>query len=155
MVHITAEHYFLQKMSPTFQGRDLFAPVAAWFSRGVQIEKFGDPITDYRTLDIPFPQTSDGRVAGSIIHIDRFGNAISNIGKTDIESLGEKAGVKPFKVYLKDTEVRIRNHYHEAADGILCSLVNSSGCIEFFVKGGRAAAEYGISVGDEVKVVVG
>src|SRR5512135_1704123 len=85
VLHITADHYFLQKKSSTFQGRDVFAPVAAWFSRGVAMEKFGDRITDYQTIDLPFPEvTAEGIIRGKIIHIDRFGNAISNITKKDI-----------------------------------------------------------------------
>jgi S-adenosylmethionine hydrolase len=152
--HITAEHYFLQKKSPTFQGRDLFAPVAAWFSRGVQVEKFGDPIADYRTIDIPFAESAgDGRVRGSIIHVDRFGNAISNIGEAD---LGGPRGGRPggsVRVFLGGAEAPLRDFYYDAKDDKLYALLNSSGYIEFFVSGGNAAAKYHVSVGDQVEVV--
>ncbi|MGE5301014.1 MAG: S-adenosyl-l-methionine hydroxide adenosyltransferase family protein [Acidobacteriota bacterium] len=153
VVHITAEHYFLRKGSPTFQGRDLFAPVAAWFSRGVHIEKFGDPITDYRAIDIPFPEAADGRVRGSVIHIDRFGNAVSNISIADLSgSLGSRTQ-SDFKVFLKGSEVPLRNYYYEAKDDKLYSLLNSSEYLEFFVCGGSASSQYNVSVGDRVEVV--
>ena len=153
VVHITAEHYFLRKGSPTFQGRDLFAPVAAWFSRGVHIEKFGDPITDYRAIDIPFPETADGRVRGSVIHIDRFGNATANISKADLAGLAGSQPGSDFRIFLKGSEVPLRNYYYEAKDDKLYSLLNSSGYVEFFVCAGNAASHYHISVGDRVEVV--
>ncbi len=152
VIHIAADHYFLQKRSPTFQGRDLFAPVAAWFSRGLQMEKFGDPITDYRSINIPFPGTEDGRVIGSVIHIDRFGNAMTNISRADLAGLtGQSAG--NFRVLLRGSEVPLRNYYHEAKDDRLYSLVNSSEYLEFFVSGGNASLQYQVSVGDRVEVV--
>jgi len=153
VVHITAEHYFLRKGSPTFQGRDLFAPVAAWFSRGVHIEKFGDPITDYHAIDIPFPETADGRVRGSIIHIDRFGNAVSNISKYDIGRLSGTNTVGSIRVSLKGKDVQLKKFYYEAADNDLYSVINSSDYLEFFVCAGNAASHYHISVGDRVEVV--
>ena len=153
VVHINAAHYFLQKKSPTFQGRDLFAPVAAWFSRGVHAEKFGDLITDYKTINLPFPSVDgDGRLRGKIIHIDRFGNAMSNISKADIHALQGTVKGGPFKALLKGAEVPMRNFYHEAADKKVYALINSSGYLEFFVSGGSAASSYQISVGDEAVV---
>ncbi len=155
VIHIAADHYFLQKRSPTFQGRDLFAPVAAWFSRGVNIQKFGDPITDYRMINIPFPDAADGRVIGSVIHIDRFGNAITNISRADLSGLAGAQTPGDFKVMLRGSEAPLRNYYYEAKDDKLYSLVNSSEYLEFFVSGGNASSAYHISVGDEVVVRIG
>ena len=153
VVHITAEHYFLQKKSPTFQGRDLFAPIAGWFSRGVAMEKFGDPITDYQMINLPFPEvTAEGKIRGKIIHIDGFGNAISNITKKDIESLAGKGQNGPFRVFLKEEEIAVKDFYCEGHDNRLFALVNSSGYIEFFVCAGHAASGYQISIGDEVEI---
>jgi S-adenosylmethionine hydrolase len=152
VVHITAEHYFLRQRSPTFQGRDHFAPVAAWFSRGVRMEKFGDPITDYRVIDIPFPTAAgDGTVRGCIIHIDRFGNAISNVCRADLN--GPAAPGRTFRVLLNGSDAPQKNFYYEAEDDKLYSLLNSSGYIEFFVRGGNASLKYHVSVGDQVEVV--
>jgi S-adenosylmethionine hydrolase len=153
VIHITADHYFLRKRSPTFQGRDLFAPVAAWFSRGVHIEKFGEPITDYRAIDIPFPEAADGRVRGSIIHIDRFGNAITNISKAVLLGLKGSQPGSDLRIFLKGSEAPLRNYYFEAKDDKLYSLLNSSDYLEFFVCGGNASSQYHVAVGDRVEVL--
>lgn len=154
VIHITAEHYFLSNKSTTFQGRDVFCPVAAWFSRGVALSKFGDPITDYQKIELPFASLSpDGTLRGEVIHIDRFGNAITNIRKADIERLfcSEFA---PCKIMLKGREIPCKRFYLEAEGGKLCSLVNSSDFLEFFLYAGNAAAECNITVGDAVEIVL-
>ena len=155
VVHITADHYFLQKRSPTFQGRDLFAPVAAWFTRGVGMNKFGDLITDYQMINLPFPGvTAEGVLQGKIMHIDRFGNAISNIRKKDIDGLAGGGRDGHFKVFLKGQEISMKEYYGEAQDNKLYTLINSSGYLEFFVCTGSAASGYQILTGDEVEVVL-
>jgi S-adenosylmethionine hydrolase len=59
--HITSEHYFLQPTSKTFHGRDIFAPIAAWLSKGLDAAKFGDEITDYARFTMPRPKKSATR----------------------------------------------------------------------------------------------
>ncbi len=149
VIHITSDHYFLSSHSPTFQGRDVFAPVAAYLSRGVGMMKFGELITDYRRIELPVPSvTPDGVILGEVIHIDRFGNAITNVTKADLE----KTGGTP-KILVKEMEAPMKKFYSDAADGALCSLLNSSDHLEFFVKGGSASSKYAISPGDRVRVL--
>jgi len=74
------EDYFLHPVSQTFHGRDVFAPVAAHLSRGVPIKKFGPALKDFVRLDWPEPRRQRGGVEGEVVYIDRFGNAITNIG---------------------------------------------------------------------------
>ena len=154
VVHITAEYYFLSNRSPTFQARDVFCSVAAWLSRGVALSKFGDTITDYHKIELPFASVSrDGILRGEVIHIDRFGNAITNITKADVERLfcSEFA---PCKIMLKGREIPFKRFYLEADNGKLCSLLNSSDFLEFFLYAGNAAAECNITVGDAVEIVL-
>jgi len=73
------EAYFLQPVSPTFHGRDVFAPVAAHLSRGVPIRKFGPALKDFVRLDWPEPRARRGRIEGEVVYVDRFGNAITNL----------------------------------------------------------------------------
>lgn len=151
VVHVTADHYFLSKESSTFQGRDVFAPVAGWFSRGVRMEKFGDLITDYEKIALPLPRlTPEGYVQGEVILIDRFGNAITNITKSDMDTAFGAEG--QCKVMFKDGEIPLRSFYSEEEKGNLCSVVNSSGFLEFFINKGNAAYEHHIAVGDQVTV---
>ncbi len=153
VLHVTAEHYFLQKESPTFHGRDVFAPIAAWLSRGVHMEKFGDPITDYEKIALPFPLVSpEGNVQGEVILMDRFGNAITNITKADIAAACNSHKGAPCKIIFRGREVPLKGFYAEGEKGILCSVVNSSGFLEFFISGGNAKEESNIAVGEQVVV---
>jgi S-adenosylmethionine hydrolase len=153
VVHITAERYFLSSGSPTFQGRDVFAPVAAWLSRGVGMYDFGELVEDYQTFDVLFPNlTAECNLTGEVIHIDGFGNAITNIRRSDIDELCGKPGPSTIKVTFRDREVPLKEFYSQADDKVLYSLLNSSGYLEFFVNGGSAATTYNISIGDKVEI---
>ncbi len=155
VVHITAEYYFLRKSSPTFQGRDVFAPLAAWFSRGVPMERFGEPITDYEKIALPRPfVVPGGEVKGEIIFTDRFGNAITNIGKDDMDLVCSSGADSSCKVIFRGKEVPLKDFYSEGEKETLCSVVNSSGLLEFFVYGGDAAKAGGAAVGEKVSVVL-
>lgn len=153
VVHITASHYLLSSGSPTFQARDLFAPVAAWLSRGIGISNFGDYVTDYRKFDIVLPQRiSESALNGEVIHVDRFGNAITNIRRDDIEGLCGKTSALVMRVVVGGKEVPLKEFYSQATDRGLYCLVNSSGYLELFVNGGSASTQYNISLGDKVEI---
>src|SRR5207245_11298037 len=79
-IHLTNEKFFRRPVCPTFHGRDIFAPVAAALSNGVPIDEFGEKLHDFVRLRSLEPEAvSDGRVEGRVIHIDRFGNCITNL----------------------------------------------------------------------------
>ncbi|MBI5103008.1 MAG: SAM-dependent chlorinase/fluorinase [Nitrospirae bacterium] len=149
--HITSSEYFLSGSSPTFQGRDLFGPVAAWLSKGVAPDKFGRLMSDYRRIDLSVPLISkDGGVTGEVVHIDRFGNAVTNIPGADIGTLLKNA--KGVTVSFRGGDISVLKFYEEGNPGILCSLINSSGFLELFVSRGDAASLFNISKGDPVTV---
>jgi S-adenosylmethionine hydrolase len=82
---LTAERYFREPVSPTFNGRDVFAPIAAALSQGVKPEKLGTRVRDFVRLPPLAPVVSrDGRIKARIIHIDRFGNCVTNITQKDL-----------------------------------------------------------------------
>ncbi len=153
VVHVTADHYFLRKESSTFQGRDVFAPVAGWFSRGVRMDKFGDLITDYEKIALPLPRlTPEGYLQGEVILIDRFGNAITNITKSDMDTACGTPARGRCKVMFRGGVIPLRSFYSEEEMGDLCSVVNSSGLLEFFIYRGNAADKHHIAIGDHVTV---
>jgi len=152
VIHITAEHYFLKSKSSTFQGRDVFAPVASWLSSGKSTQNFGEVITDYITIDLQMPTIGKGFIKGEIIHIDKFGNATTNISQTEIDSLVSQNPGASLKVSLSGKEVPMKMYYGEALDKELHSVINSSEYIEFFVNRGSASSLFNVSIGDTVEI---
>jgi len=155
VIHLTTRHHFLPVRGPTFHGRDIFAPVAAWLSRGIETNRFGDEITDY--VKIPTIKTSvedNKRIKGYVIIIDTFGNAITNITMDDIETLSPSFSMDRLTVRYRDQEVGIVGFYEEAKDSGLCCLINSFGRLELFVYMDRASEKYNIKIGDSVSVTL-
>jgi len=88
VIHLTAEHYFMAQISSTFHGRDMFAPAAAWLSKGINVSNFGDPIDDYVNMPISVPvMPTKNIIEGEVIYIDLFGNVITNIKTQKIDEL--------------------------------------------------------------------
>ncbi len=130
------------KASPTFHGRDIFAPAAALLARGASLEMLGESFTEPVRLRTPQPRrTPDGTLHGEILTIDRFGNAITNLAARD--------GVA---VQVGGHEVRLVRTYGEAAPGELIALVGSSGFVEIAVRDGHAAARLRLSRGQPVEL---
>ena len=152
VINITSEDLFLKKDSPTFQGRDVFSPCAAWLSTGLEINKFGETITGYHNMQLPAAvRQSALLIQGEVLFTDRFGNAITNITKADMDDLrGVQAG--DIKISLKGKDIQLREYYSQTADRGISALVNSSGHLEIFIYRGSVASEDNILPGDEVKV---
>jgi hypothetical protein len=152
VIHITSVDLFLQKESPTFQGRDVFAPCAAWLSTGMAFDKFGETIAGYHTVQLPAAVRRSSRlIQGEVLFTDRFGNAITNITKADIDDLG-MVKADNIRISLKGNELRLREYYSQAEGREMSALINSSGHLEIFIYMGSAASECNILPGDEVKV---
>lgn len=152
VIHITADHYFLKSNSTTFHGRDVFAPVAAWLTGGKNVQLFGEVITDYISIDIPVPVSEQGMIKGAIVHIDKFGNAISNISRAEVDALHAQNPGAHLMMMLGDRRIPVKKYYGEALDKELYAIINSSEYIEFFVNCGSAAALFNISPGDAVEI---
>jgi S-adenosylmethionine hydrolase len=154
--HITAEHYFLQPISNTFHGRDIFAPVAAYLAKGVDQEKFGEEVTDYVRFNAPRPKAADGNgLRGVVLRVDRFGNLITNFSPHDAPALFQ-ANIPPFKMVLGKREVAaMRTSYSEGAPGELFAIVGSMGLIEIAANRGSAAQLTSAAKGTEVLLVLG
>ena len=155
VTNITAEHYFLSQKSSTFHGRDIFAPVAAWLSRGIDVSKFGDTITDYVKIPLPAPTiTAQHTLEGEVVYIDSFGNAITNIKTPHMNNLYGSNLVDHPSVLFKGNPVPFKHYYSEAEATGLYSLINAFGYLELFVYKGNASSDFAIRIGDKVSVVV-
>ena len=154
--HVTAEHYFLQPVSQTFHGRDVFAACAGWLSKGVEVSKFGEEITDYIRFAAPKPKPIDEKsFKGVVLKTDKFGNLITNITPKDIPQLFEEAP-PAFKVTVGKAEItKMKNAYAQATPGELFGILGSMGYLE--ISANRAAANRlaGADRGSDVTVVLG
>jgi S-adenosyl-L-methionine hydrolase (adenosine-forming) len=97
VVSLENPRYFLPQISATFHGRDLFAPVAAHLSLGVELNRFGPRITDPVPLGLPEPWFGSDVILAEIIYIDRFGNLVSNVRASELSAWQEEQDVS-FKV---------------------------------------------------------
>ena len=86
--HITAERYFLQPVSQTFHGRDVFSPAAGWLTKGVAPADFGPEISDYARLVLPpVDHVTANSLRGVVLKVDKFGNLITNLSEGDVAAL--------------------------------------------------------------------
>lgn len=155
VLHLTADHYFMRDKSTTFHGRDIFAPVASWLSKGVIPSKFGDPVTDFVKLPFPVPSMpTKTTLEGEVIHIDHFGNAITNIKVSDLKLLRSASEKGVLRIVAKGKQVPFKQYYSQAEDKGLYALINSMNYLELFIYRGDAASEFNLKVGDTLGVMI-
>lgn len=154
--HITASHYFLPNPGPTFHGRDIFAPVAGWLSKGIPSGNFGEELTEFAKLNIPAPKISGNSIDGHVVHIDRFGNLITNITYKDMQPLlPEGKGPGSASVNVIGKEIKgLKKYYAEAAPGELGAVINSSGTLEIFLFKQNARTSLSAKRGEAVRLII-
>src|ERR1051326_1351149 len=152
-IHLTNEKFFRHPVSATFHGRDIFAPVAAALSTGVPAEAFGPAIDNLIHLESLAPAViSNGAIDGRIIHIDRFGNCITNLTGADFPE--QPAGVS---LIINGHEITSFRHYFSEgihAPNEVFGVVGSAGFIEIAAVNTSAAAILGAQSGQAVKLML-
>ncbi len=139
---------FVQSMSNTFHGRDIMAPIAIQLVKGENWEEFGPIIDDFEVINIFSPVVEKECICGVVIHIDRFGNAITNIKSEDIQN------VKPHYLRVRGSFYKIpfSKSYGDVPVGQPLCLLGSGNRLEIAVNCGSAKEELNIKVGTEVKL---
>jgi S-adenosylmethionine hydrolase len=146
-IAITRSQFWRSPVSPTFHGRDIFAPVAAHLSLGQPPSDFGEPITSLKTLTIARPQRKpDGSLVGNILHSDTFGNLVTSIRCRDVLPV---TGTLVTEVGGRIISGLV-NTYAEG-EGLM-ALLGSSGYLEVSLRDGSARDLLGADVGDEVRI---
>ncbi|WP_022663861.1 SAM hydrolase/SAM-dependent halogenase family protein [Desulfospira joergensenii] len=146
ITHLTREEYFLQPVSSTFHGRDIFAPVAAHLSLGRPKENFGPCLDSMIPFEIPSPKSRGDELILTIIHIDTFGNLTLNLSGERFKEFSqggfvlEASGAGDKKISINES----CNTYAEAREGIPFVLESSTGHMEIAVKNGNAARTLGL-----------
>jgi hypothetical protein len=153
--HVTAEHYFLQPLSNTFHGRDIFAPLAAYVAKGVDPAKFGDEVEDFVRFSAPRPKPVNEReLRGVVLKVDRFGNLVTNFTPEDVPALFQPEP-PPFKIVVGKREINeIKTTYSQGAPGEVFGILGSMGYLEIAANRGAAAQILSIGKGSDVNVVL-
>jgi len=152
IVHLSESRYFLPRITPTFHGRDIFAPVAAHLSLGVDPIKMGSVINDPVRLSSPRPRKMNDILYGQVMRIDNFGNLITNISHEDLKNFLKES--KPI-IYIGNLEIKkVDNIYFDVDKGEPLALIDSSNLLEIAVNLGRAAEYVGLDPGEIVGSVV-
>src|SRR6478609_10936409 len=137
IVELTERRYARPTVSRTFEGRDRFAPAAAWLARGTEPTAMGRPVTTWQTVDLPEPQVESSQIRGEVVLVDRFGNLVSNIDRRMFDQFRHEGAVR---IAVDGQSVdRLVATYAEAPAGSVCALFGSSEHLELAVNGGSAA----------------
>jgi S-adenosyl-L-methionine hydrolase (adenosine-forming) len=149
--HANVEHYYLQPLSKTFHGRDIFAPVAGWLSKGAQIASMGEEISDYKRFAMPRPKTVDGVNKGVVLRVDTFGNLITNFRGEDLPATALKNGAVNFQIGTTAV-TRLVDTFAQGNEGEPVAYIGSSGYIEIAVN--KANASRTLALGRGAAVVL-
>lgn len=149
VVELTNSEYHRSEVSSTFHGRDIFAPVAAHLSRGCDPDLLGGRVEGINMGGFVQPRRSGDIMTGAIIHIDRFGNLITNIPSHAM--MTEKVTIMVGSAVI----TRFVETYGEAQKGEIVALTGSSGLMEIAKRDGHAARALELAIGAEVVVRCG
>ncbi|MEM2917179.1 MAG: S-adenosyl-l-methionine hydroxide adenosyltransferase family protein [Candidatus Bathyarchaeia archaeon] len=151
---ILNRQFMLPEVSKTFHGRDIFAPAAAYLAKGHAPKEFGPEIRDYVIPKFAKPKLRKGCVYGEIVHVDDFGNIITNIPTETLQKMGLKEG-REIKVKLgKDRLIALRfcSAYGQVAIREPLAIIGSHNFLEISVNQGNAAKQFKTKVGNSVCV---
>jgi len=150
IIRVTSERFFRAKVSPTFHGRDIMAPVAAHLSLGLLPEELGPPHESLGKLDWPGAARVANRIEGQVVAVDSFGNLVTNISR---EMLAEAPTDASVAILCEGHETRgIFSTYAEQPAMTLIALVGSNDQMELAIVDDSAAAMLGAGVGAMVEV---
>jgi hypothetical protein len=150
VVELTERRYARPTVSRTFEGRDRFAPAAAWLAKGIQLTALGRPVADFQRFEIPVPEVSEDRIRGVVMRVDRFGNIVTNIDRRTFETV---ARAKSVQVSADGHRVeQIVATYAEIPAGGIGALFGSTDHLELAANGSSAAERLGLARGAVVEV---
>jgi S-adenosyl-L-methionine hydrolase (adenosine-forming) len=150
LVELTERRYALEAVSRTFEGRDRFAPAAAWLAAGVDLAALGPAMSDLTRLDIPEPVSSEGELRGVVLLCDRFGNLVTNVTRRAFEAF---ASGGPVEVVAAGRAVgRMVSSYAEIPPGEVGALFGSSDRLELAASCASAAVLRGLGRGAAIAI---
>ena len=150
VVELTERRYARPTVSRTFEGRDRFAPAAAWLAKGIDLSGLGRLLTSWQSLSVPEPALGEDRIVAEVLRVDRFGNLVTNVDRRVFERFAGGGGIE----IVAGTQAvgTVVATYADAEPGAVCALFGSSEHLEIAVSGGSAAKRLGASAGTPVVV---
>ncbi|MBW1742363.1 MAG: SAM-dependent chlorinase/fluorinase [Deltaproteobacteria bacterium] len=153
---VTKRKYFLEPVSDTFHGRDVFAPVAAHLSKGLEMLSLGKELglKDLTRLDIPVPLVSDKHeLVGAVMAIDRFGSLVTNISERTLKKFQDDEGSQRVEVRLGRFKIKgVAKSYDSVKVGAPMAIVGSRNLLEIALNQGDARKYFKARIGQAVKV---
>jgi len=150
MVELTERRYARPTVSRTFEGRDRFAPAAAWLAKGTQLAALGRSVSEFQKLDIPIAEASGDTIRGVILRVDRFGNLVTNIDRKTVEKLGQGSGMT-IDAGGRRIERLVATYAELPSDGV-GALFGSTDHLELAAPSASAAERLGLARGASVTV---
>ena len=153
IVELTERRYARPTVSRTFEGRDRFAPAAAWIAKGIELSALGRPAGSLQRLEWPRPQVEADHIAGEVLRVDRFGNLITNVDRRTFDRFAATDAKGTIEIQIGEHQVgRMVSTYADAEAGELCALFGSSEHLEFAANGASAAATLDLGRGAPVRI---
>jgi S-adenosylmethionine hydrolase len=150
VVELTERRYARPTVSRTFEGRDRFAPAAAWLAKGVELSALGRPVHDFVMLTLPAPEIATDGVHGEVLRVDRFGNLVTNVDRRTFEKV---SGAGAIEITIGTQPVgRVVATYNEAGPGEICALFGSTDHLEIAANGASAAERLGLARGAPIDI---
>ena len=148
VVELSERRYARPTVSRTFEGRDRFAPAAAWLAKGIELTALGRPAGSIQRLDIPQPKVDGDRIEGVVLRVDRFGNLITNIDRKTFDKLSGPVDVQVGTHVV----AKVVSTYSEAGAGEVCALFGSTDHLEIAANGASASETLELGRGAAVHV---
>ncbi|MCK4468566.1 MAG: SAM-dependent chlorinase/fluorinase, partial [Desulfobacterales bacterium] len=156
IVRVEDSRYFLESVSRTFHGRDIFAPVAAYLSKGIGIKALGTPVdkVDLERLSVKYAGISNnGELVGAVVFIDRFGNLITNIDAKSLDKFCKACKEERLEFRIGQNKIiGLSKSYESASPQSPLAIIGSRGYLEIAVNCGNARSYFMADRGDTVTV---
>lgn len=148
---ITNKQFYSERQSNTFHGRDIFAPAAAHLSANKDLHAMGKPVDELVSYRWASPITDDEGIQGMVLHIDHYGNLISNITAEQLRVVQQRGN---FKIYVGSAILKkVNTTFADVSDGEPAAIIGSSGMLEVIINKGNASEMLSVQKGAAISVI--
>jgi S-adenosylmethionine hydrolase len=150
VVELTERRYARPTVSRTFEGRDRFAPAAAWLAKGIDLSGLGRVLPSWQLLIVQEPTIGETEIVAEVLRVDRFGNLVTNVDRRTFERFAGGGGIEIMAG--AESVGKVVATYADTALGSMCALFGSTEQLEIAVNGGSAAERLGLARGARVTI---